>query len=249
LWHAHRDDAALPSAGGGSDLLRAFSFVPFADLDAAARAPRGEDRLSIAAIDGAQIPGGHLRVLLGPRVVGKRYFRIHLDDGQAQARFVEALYNDGPYPGQNWVEIFDMELPAPLRGKHHFAPDLEPYLHPVAAAIPPGGHLMAEYEKLDWHTTQRGLLAGIPPLATPLGALLFELGVGDSFKDWYFPEGGMEGTRKLQGNRAYTGEQRAEMHAKRATELRHFLEGPAHGPAEIDRRAREDAARVLARLS
>jgi hypothetical protein len=147
------------------------------------------------------------------------------------------------------VEIFDMDLPAPLRGEKHFAPDLEPYLRPVAAAIPAGGHLMAEYEKLDWHTTQRGLLAGIPPIATPLGALLFDLGVGDSFKDWYFPEGGMEGTRKLQGNRAYSEEQRAEMHGKRAAELRRFLDGPAHGPEEIDRRAREDAARVLARLS
>ncbi|MEA2683310.1 MAG: hypothetical protein QOK05_1638 [Chloroflexota bacterium] len=209
---------------------------------------RGEDRLDLGGIDGAAVPGGRLRVLVGPRIVGKRYFRLQLDSGDGPQRFIEALYNDGPYPGQNWVEIFDLDLPQPLRGREHFAPDLGAYLQPVADAIPAGGHLMAEYEKLDWQTTQRGLLAGIPPIATPLGALLFDLGTGDSFKDWYFPEGGMEGNRKLQGNKAYTPEQRVEMRTKRVLELKKFLDGPAHGSAEIDRRAREDARIVLEKL-
>jgi hypothetical protein len=182
---------------------------------------------------------------MGPRIIGKRYFRVELENGGKSRRFVEALYNDGPYPGQNWVEIYDLDLPEPLRGKERFAPDLKPYLQPLADAIPPGGHLMAEYEKPDWHTTQRGLLAGIPPIATPMGALLFNLGVGDSFKDWYFPEGGMEGSRKLQGNKAYSAEQRREMRAKRADELRRFLAAPSRGPEEIDRRARDTAAGVL----
>ena len=225
-----------------------FEFVPLAAIPATVRVGRGEGRLNLAAIDGAAVPGGRLRVLLGPRIVGKRYFRLQLDGDDGPRRFVEALYNDGLYPGQNWIEIYDMERPAPLAGEEHFAPALAPYLRPVADAIPAGGHLMAEYEKLDWHTTQRGLLAGIPPVATPLGALLFDLGVGDSFKDWYFPEGGMEGNRKLQGNRAYTDEQRAEMASKRATEVIEFLAGPQRAPAEIDARAREDAARVLESL-
>ena len=225
--------------------MSSFQFQPLAELSAAERAGRGPGRLSLAAFDGAEVPGGHLRVLLGPKIVGKRYFRLQLDGGAGPRRFIEALYNDGPYPGQNWVEIYDLDRPAALADQEHFAPGLLPYLRPVADAIPPGGHLMAEYEKLDWHTTQRGLLAGIPPVATPLGALLFDLGVGDSFKDWYFPEGGMEGNRKLQGNRAFTDAQRAEMRVKRAEELRMFLTAPRHAPAEIDARAREDAARIL----
>ena len=224
------------------------TFTPFTELAAADQAARGEDRLSIARIDGAAVPGGRLKVLLGPKIVGKRYFRLLREVEGRDERFVEALYNDGPYPGHNWVEIFDLDLPSALRGREHFAPDLEPYLRPVADAIPPGGHLMAEYEKLDWHTTQRGLLAGIPPIATPLGALMFELGIGDSFKDWYFPEGGMEGSRKLQGNKAYTDAQRVEMHRTRADELRRFLAAPAHGPREIDTRARETATGILAQL-
>jgi len=187
-------------------------------------------------------------VLLGPRIVGKRYFRVLIGGSTGAGRFLEALYNDGPYPGQNWVEIFDLERPPGLDDIDELGFALVPYLRPVADAIPPGGHLMAEYEKPDWHTTQRGLLAGVPPVATPLGALLFDLGVGDSFKDWYFPEGGMEGNRKLQGNRAYTEDQRLEMRALRAAELHRFLAAPRHAPVEIDARARADAVRLLATI-
>jgi hypothetical protein len=199
-------------------------------------------------VDRAKVPGGRLRVLLGPKTVGKRYFRLQLDGEGGPRRFVEALYNDGPYPGQNWAEIYDLDLPESLHGNDQFALALAPYLQPVADAIPPGGHLMAEYEKLDWHTTQVGLLAGIPPIATPMGVLLFELGCGDSFKDWYFPEGGMEGNRKLQGNKAYSAGQRREMRARRAEELERFLASPPRGAKEIEDRARRDGRRVLEEL-
>ncbi|GAC1332542.1 MAG: hypothetical protein NVSMB17_11760 [Candidatus Dormibacteria bacterium] len=226
-----------------------FEFVPLADASPAEREGRGDGRLTLTAIDGAEVPGGRLRVLLGPKIVGKRYFRVLLDINGGPHRFVEALFNDGPYPGQNWVEIFDLDRPAGLGDDADLAAGLVPYLRPVADAIPPGGHLMAEYEKPDWHTTQRGLLAGIPPLATPLGTLLFDLGVGDSFKDWYFPEGGMEGNRKLQGNRAYTTAQQLEMRGLRAGELRAFLAGPRRAPEIIDAPARRDASRILAALT
>ena len=107
---------------------------------------------------------------------------------------------------------------------------------------------MVEYESPMWSETQLGLLAGIPPLATPLGALLHDVGSGDSFKDWYFPEGGQEGGRKLQGNRAFTDEQGREMAAQRAAELESFLSGPPRGPAEMDARARATAGPILERL-
>ncbi|MFN2462572.1 MAG: DUF1122 family protein [Candidatus Dormibacteria bacterium] len=225
-----------------------FAFQALAEAPEADRAGRGPGRLRLSAMDGAVVPGGRLRVSLGPKIVGKRYFRLALEVDGRSLRFVEALFNDGPYPGQNWVEIYDLERPPALEGEEHFAELLKPYLKPVADAIPAGGHLMAEYEKLDWHTTQRGLLAGIPPIATPLGGLLFDLGVGDSFKDWYFPEGGMEGNRKLQGNRAYTDEQRVEMRTRRSAELVAFLEGPRHATEEIDARARLDGKRLLESL-
>ena len=58
---------------------------------------------------------------------------------------------------------------------------------------------MAEYESRPRTSTARALAAGVPPVATPLGALLFDLGCGVAFRDWYISEGGREGPRKLQG--------------------------------------------------
>src|SRR5207253_10350488 len=178
--------------------------------------------------------------------IGGRYARIFLArGGVSRERFIEALYNDGPYPGQNWIEVFDLELPAALDGQQEWEPLLVPYLRPLGDAIPPGGHLMVEYENPMWSETQVGLLVGIPPLVTPLGALLFELGCGDSFKDWYFPEGGQEGSRKLQGNKAFNQAQGRELLAKRVEELRVFLAGPSRGPEVIESRARAAAGRIL----
>lgn len=207
---------------------------------------KGEGRLLLPAVDGAEVPGGRLQVHLGPKRIGGQYARIELEhDGRPQ-RFLEALFNDGPYPGQNWIEVFDLDLPAEIDHVPGWERRLVPYLKPLGTAIPPGGHLTMEYEKSLWRDSQKGLLAGIPPLATPLGALLFDVGSGDSFKDWYFPEGGQEGGRKLQGNKAYTRAQCAQLAAKRSTELEAFLAGPSRGSPEVDARAREDATRILA---
>lgn len=223
-----------------------FEFKPLAE--AGPRPPTG-GRLSLAEVEGAEVPGGRLRVWLGPKKIGGRHFRLLLDgDGSASRRFVQGLYNDGAYPGQNWAEVFDVDVPDDLAGSDAWEQGLTDYLRPLADAVPPGGHLMIEYEKPLWASTQRGLLAGIPPLATPMGALLFDLGSGDSFKDWYFPEGGQEGGRKLQGNKAFSPEQAAEMRARRAAELRAFLEAPVRGDPGVDARARDEARRILSQL-
>jgi hypothetical protein len=223
-------------------LARRFDFRRLAELgERAAEHP-------LAGADGAAVPGGRLEVWLGPKIVGGRYFRLLLDDGEGTRRFVEGLHGSGPYPGRNWAEIFDIELPPRLRGEEEWELELAPYLRPLAEVIPPGGHLMIEYEKPLWRTTQLGLLAGIPPLATPLGGLLYELGAGSSFKDWYFPEGGQEGGRKLQGNKPLSAEHAAETAQQRAGELRGFLESPPRGDPEIDARARRQAHALLERL-
>jgi hypothetical protein len=49
--------------------------------------------------------------------------------------------------------------------------------------------------------TLLSLAGGVPPAATPLGLLLF-LGGFRHVKDWYLAEGGMEGPRKLWGEKA-----------------------------------------------
>jgi hypothetical protein len=209
---------------------------------------RADGRLDIASIDGAEVPGGHLEVDVGPRKIGGRYARVFIHTDGARGRYIDGLYNDGSYPGQNWIEVIDLEVPAALEGKREWELLLAPYFRPIGDAIPPGGHLMVEYEKPMWSETQVGLLVGIPPLATPLGALLHEVGCGDSFKDWYFPEGGQEGGRKLQGNKAFTAAQARELAAKRAEELRIFLAGPPRGPEEMESGARARAGPILESL-
>jgi hypothetical protein len=224
--------------------LSPFEFSP---LDPG-RAPPAAGRLDVASVDGAEVPDGVLELELGPRKIGGRYARVFIAARGDRLRFLEALYNDGAYPGMNWIEVFDLELPPALAAKTGWEPLLAPYLRPLGDAIPRGGHLMVEYENQMWSETQRGLLVRIPPLATPLGALLYEVGCGDSFKDWYFPEGGQEGGRKLQGNKAFTEAQARELGAERARELRVFLAEPPRGPADIEDRARTTAGLILEKL-
>ena len=67
----------------------------------------------------------------------------------------------------------------------------------LADLIPPSGHMMVEYESPEQQATARSLASGIPPVATPLGYMLFSIGCGVGFRDWYITEGVSEGPRKL----------------------------------------------------
>ncbi len=90
--------------------------------------------------------------------------------------------------------------------------------------IPPGGHLMVDYESSGQEETHRELLMGVPAAATHLGSLMLRAGFDESFKDWYFSEGGHEGPRKLQANKP--PDERAKRLAlqNHEKELRAFLE-------------------------
>lgn len=88
--------------------------------------------------------------------------------------------------------------------------------------IPPGGSLMAIYGAEPHRLareTERGLKRGFPPMATPLGYHLWRAGFR-WFKDWYFPEGWLEGAMKLQATRPLN----EEVRVRRETEARLLLE-------------------------
>ena len=164
---------------------------------------------TLALLDGADLGGGvTLDVRLGPRsAVGSTYFRCYLatPGGRTTAPVVFGLQNSGPYPGFNWVEVLDYfaSLPLDSGGTFEVTAEVERALFErLAGVVPPGGHLMAEYDSVARTLTARALSARVPPVATPLGALLFEVGCGVAFRDWYISEGGREGPRKLQGFRA-----------------------------------------------
>ncbi|MBN2517907.1 MAG: DUF1122 family protein, partial [Candidatus Altiarchaeota archaeon] len=119
----------------------------------------------------------------------------------------------------------------------------------LGETIPPGGSLMVAYVMFSNRSkiheeTARGLGIGVPPVATPLGYLMFKAGCGVNFKDWYIPEGGMEGPQKLQGFKALDKEHEDRRKKEMVLELKRFVGGKVSYPG-IEEPALERAKRVL----
>ena len=161
-------------------------------------------------VEGAVVGNGvGLIFEVGPKnKVGSDYFRAFLDSGLLGATtepVISGLINRGPYPGYNWVEVTDSTDVVPLtNGEHVQVPEgiQLRIVEALASLVPPGGHLMMEYDSEHRVMTSRALAATVPPVATPLGAMMFAAGCGVAFTDWYISEGGREGPRKLQGFKA-----------------------------------------------
>ncbi len=114
--------------------------------------------------------------------------------------------------------------------------------------IPPGGHLMIDYENPGQEETFAELGLRVPPSASYLGSLMFQAGFRGEFKDWYFSEGGHEGPRKLQGNKSPDQAAARRALANHRSELSAFVARglPSdHAQAEIVRRAQTRARRLL----
>ncbi len=192
----------------------------------------------LAALEGMGVGEDvRLEVQLGPRSnVGSTYFRLYLvtsSFGRVAAPVVFGLQNNGPFPGYNWVEVIEWRDILPLEdGRSVEVPaGIERLVFQrLGDLVPPGGHMMAEYESPSRFLTARALALKVPPIATPLGALLASAGCGAAFKDWYISEGGREGPRKLQGFRALNRE-----HSRvRATEMVANLEAFLERDEDID---------------
>lgn len=162
------------------------------------------------AVDGAEVGNGvTLSIEIGRKnQVGSDYFRAFLQAeglGRSAEPFLWGLINRGPFPGFNWVEVTDSRDQVVMEsGDQVSIPegiDLE-VTRALGTLVPTGGHLMMEYESAQRASTARALMAQVPPVATPLGAMMFAAGCGVAFTDWYICEGGREGSRKLQGFRA-----------------------------------------------
>jgi hypothetical protein len=93
----------------------------------------------------------------------------------------------------------------------------------IGTLLPPGGHIMIEYESPGQSETHRELLLRVPPIATHLGALMFRAGFQGAFKDWYISEGGHEGPRKLQANKSPNDSAARQAMRSHLKELREFI--------------------------
>ena len=111
----------------------------------------------------------------------------------------------------------------------------------LAELLPPGGYLMVGYGDDE---TERGLKRRFPPAVTPLGKALFDAGC-TWFKDWYYPEGWMEGGMKLQGNKPVSAAAREEGLAALRAEIEEWLRRSDRAEDADAGRARERAQGIL----
>jgi len=186
----------------------------------------------LSRLDGKPLGGRSLQILIGPRTrYGADYFEVLLrDKANISSDFILlALFHSGPYPGYNWIEIIKLVPDTRLADQNISLSetDIEPLFGYLAEMIPPGGHIMVEYESELWSETRYALDCGIPPILTPMGFLMFKSGCGIAFKDWYFAEGGSEGPRKLQGYKALNQEHRIAREKDIATEIQDLIDKKA----------------------
>jgi hypothetical protein len=146
-----------------------------------------------------------IRIDIGPKNnIGAEYFRLFIEkkDLISETPVIFGLCNFGKYPGNNWIEVLQYNNEIKFHDEFLLTINEEAELEifeKLGSIIPLGGHMMIEYESQIRRLTARSLLVGVPPDATPIGRLLYFSGCGYAIRDWYIPEGGREGSRKLQG--------------------------------------------------
>jgi hypothetical protein len=142
-----------------------------------------------------------------PRV-GWLYVDVALVDPEGDvstSRFVSAIVSGGGRGVKQWVECRIFPQVEFGNGRvvnareWRFEAD---FIGLLGQLIPPGGHLMIDYDSGGQDLTLAELVAQVPPPASHLGELMFRAGFCGQFKDWYFSEGGHEGPRKLQANKS-----------------------------------------------
>ena len=212
----------------------------------------------LGSLQGKAVDSYRLVVLLGAKNrIGASYFQVFLrnDSGEVSNQpVVIGLLNQGRYLSYNWIEIISL-LSRLSFGSMKQVVDTSinelrrQLLQYLADLIPPGGHMMVECDSLEQQDTARSLALGIPPILTPLGYMLFLIGYGAGFKDWYFAEWGNEGPRKLQGHKALNSQHAKLKIQETSKELTKSPDKPSSKDIlELERAAQGRALDILNRL-
>lgn len=158
-----------------------------------------------------------------------------------------SIYVPGWIDGE-FVEVADLATSSEDTRLREMLSLAEEIAKKLGALIPPGGRFWIAYEAFDGEGelargTRAGLTAGVPLLTTPIGFLLYRADCWLGLRDWLFPEGGREGPRKLQGNKALNAEHARQRASEIVPVLENFLEQPARD--DIERRAQQRAEIIL----
>jgi len=144
-----------------------------------------------------------------------------------------------------WVELFSIKDSLRLKEEviDYFDSIFEDeLLSLISRFLEPGGAIYVEY----YHDeeTRKQLELGVPPPVTRVGYRLLRLGF-TWFKDWYFPEGFMEGGQKLQAEKAPNDEVRIRQLDTIHESLRLFVSHASDFEAPDVRLAALERARVV----
>lgn len=216
-------------------------------------------QLLVEKIDGWNVQGFRLAVVntrpVRPRV-GWLYLTVALRDSRgalSRSPVLTGIVSGGGRGVQPWLECrfyptveFDngavdarsLEIEAAVIAR-------------LGQLVPPGGHIMIDYETGGQEETFAELVLQVPPAATYLGALMLRAGFRGEFKDWYFSEGGHEGPRKLQGNKPSNPASARRSLQAHLRALRSFIRSrlpPRRADAEIVARARRRAQMLIEEL-
>ncbi len=111
---------------------------------------------------------------------------------------------------RDWIEIFGISKE--VFGENYFGSEIEAFILDEFSTLT--GRIFVEYfEDVE---TVKELSAGVPSALSRLGFELAKKGFS-WFKDWYFPEGLMEGGHKLQAEKPF-GREAKEKHLRNLKE-------------------------------
>jgi len=139
--------------------------------------------------NGIALPQGTLVLVsvTGGRFAEEENYTINLNE--RRLLFAKAFYGRKPYY-KEWIELFHIE-------EEFFGSPAEDVLLSLISEC--YRRLFVEY--YNDPQTLKELKVGIPPEQTRLGSKLRRLGY-TFFRDWYYPEGWMEGGYKLQAEKS-----------------------------------------------
>lgn len=175
------------------------------------------------------------------RFVEEENTRIMVVQGNTKAllMFLKLFHGRHPYYAP-WVELYAINW-NPLPELHYAGSRLEEkFLSIIASNLPPGSKIYVEY--LGDRETEEQLQRGYPEQTSRLGYILFTLGF-TWLKDWYFPEGFLEGGFKIQGEKPLTEADRSRQLTRAARELKAFISKECRD--DVCRRARARAEKLL----
>ena len=125
-------------------------------------------------------------------------------DSKRRLLYMKIFLGRGYY--RDWIEVFGIS--AEIFGTPFFRSEIKEFV--LDSIAPLTGRLFFEYYE-DKETT-RQLSLGVPPALTDLGFSIALRGFS-YFRDWYFPEGLMEGGHKLQAEKP-AGEEHLKKHLR-----------------------------------